>query len=473
MCMGLILLLTLGVGCGNSDSTVNEMVYETEIEPIEDQEDVYYLTANNFKDFFHIYFSVAEENLFYLNRNHSEVKAAWEDYKTYRDKILGTTEEPYLINVLSEDLVDQLEANLYLNEKISFPRKLWINDYITYGSAKVDNVELVSSKVLGEQTIYELAITTYNKVEPIKAFTEHYVWDESMGYYVSTEEAISPSDALERVGKHAPEIDSYVYAKGDTDTFKDEIKLVQNYWVTVSNGCIESLSKERIKLEEMSRVETEQETVALEAKLAKYLEIEGVKEASGLKAVEYRDRQVDQVSHVTRLPYAEAATASEKDVIKKVMQAMMNQSRDFYAYFEKALNSPFEIYQEVWKDMDVLNQVLIDEKAYTTAFSAQINPYKDGIVQMTMTDSSIQIIPSILGSKLQPRFNVTVPIKALLNNNEIVYYNYKYLIGMENTQIELIQFVNMETLTEDEYNVATEAEIEQQETSADQEEAIG
>lgn len=54
-------------------------------------------------------------------------------------------------------------------------------------------------------------------------------------------------------------------------------------------------------------------------------------------------------------------------------------------------------------------------------------------------------IESTWGStKLKPKFKVNVPVKVLLNNNEVIYYHYNYLVELGQNAVPKISFIGNE-----------------------------
>ena len=101
--------------------------------------------------------------------------------------------------------------------------------------------------------------------------------------------------------------------------------------------------------------------------------------------------------------------------------------------------------------MGFVNQFDIQEIYYKDAFPTSITPYKDEISTLIVNKERMKFMPSIYSTKQQPRYIVTIPVEAILNNNQKVYYNYKYFIGMENMKLEFIQFMSMNAIEEGDY----------------------
>lgn len=414
--IGLALLLSLSVGCGKESAEAIVSV-ETTAPEIEMQEAVDKFTAEDFKGFFKQYFSLTEDQILSLNRNYQTINSEyWTNLETYKKTIL---------DVIGKYLAEEVKAKLsdqYLNSEIQLPKKMMINEYVTYGSGKVQELEISSTRPIGENMIYEIAVTTENEVQTINDFIKNYTWVEENAYYVLNANAgdLSQTGLKEEVANAVTSADNYTYASGATSEAKDTIRLVQKYWIEVEPGDT--------------------------------LKIKSIQEADKLMVDESARMKVTNTQHVNRIPYYNEVNAREKSVIEKVFTQIMGGTKAFYTYYEKAADTSFESYQTLWKEMGLLNDIILEERNYSRTFADTMNPYKDNIIELTFKPQTMQITPSIYSTKMQPRFIVSMPIKALLSNNEIVYYNYKYFVGMDSGKIEFIEFMNMESLTEENYN---------------------
>lgn len=420
--IGLALLLSLSVGCGKKGEEAVAPVASTAPE-IETQEEVDKFTAEDFRDFFKKYFSLTEEQILSLNKNYQTINSEyWTNLESYKKTITAV-----IGSYLAEDVKEKLDDH-YLNSEIQLPKKMMINEYVTYGNAQIENLEISSTRPMGENMIYEIAVTTYNEVQSINDFLKNYTWVEDSAYYAlkAGEGNVEQLGLTEDLVSSVTNGSDYMYASGASSDVKDVIKLVQKYWVEVEPG-----DKLRIK---------------------------SIQEADKLMVDENVRMKVTNTQHVTRIPYYNEASEKEKGIIEKVFIQLMGGSKAFYTYYDKAVETSYTSYKELWKEIGLLNDIILDEKTYSRTFADTINPYKDNIIQLTLTPQTIQITPSIYSTKMQPRFIVSMPIKALLSNNEIVYYNYKYFVGMDSGKIEFIEFMNMESLTEEDYNASIASE---------------
>ena len=112
----------------------------------------------------------------------------------------------------------------------------------------------------------------------------------------------------------------------------------------------------------------------------------------------------------------------------------------------------------MWADVGLGDIITIDKKHYKAAFSKAIIPNKDEVITLRRTNEEIVCSPSVYSTKNQPRFIVTIPVETLLNNNEIVYYNYKYFVGLEDGRVEFIQFLDMEKCIDEQKEDMNESE---------------
>ena len=406
-----ILLLILCAGCGKKETMDLEPVPEIKADKAVKQENkdevTQEVTDDTFKPFFIKYFALTEEDVLELNQNRPKVDAAyWEAHEGYKNKLKD------LVKTYFADSVAKKLNSEYLAQELHLPKKLVVNGYVTFGPASVEQVDIVSTRNLGENKVYEVAVTTKNKVQTVSEANKQYTWDSEKGYYVK---GTGGTTFIEEVPKS-----TYLDLNESEDDPNDEIQLIQRYWVELQAG--------------------------------KALKMLSVREASPLKINEETRQKAYNTSFVTREPYYKEVSAKEQSTIKKVFQTMMSKPRAFYQYYEKAAESSFEVFQEIWQvNMALDKEVLLVADYYQEAFAPYINPYKDNVDQISADMEKIIITPSAYGTQKQPRFIVTIPVKVILNNNEIVYYYYKYYVGIEQNKIEFIQFMSREEITEDVY----------------------
>ncbi|WP_069998215.1 hypothetical protein [Cellulosilyticum sp. I15G10I2] len=423
----ILLMIGLLTGCTKITPTpfpqFTESVREQSDSEVQGQE----VVEMGLKLFFKTYFSLSEEEVLLLNQNPSKVDSAyWETYKAYKENLLKLIGD-YLTPAASAKIKEQ-----YLTYDFHLPKKLQLNEYVTLGPAIVEAVHIVDSRPTGENTTYRVAVTTHTQVDTLNEANKKYEWDAEKNYYVKAEDQIrnkytfSVNQLSEATAEHV-----YLYAEISGDV-ADEIKLIQYYWVEISPGT--------------------------------KLQIESVKEATAILVSEQTRQLAHNTKHIERVPYSKEVSAREQNTIKIVMNKLMTQSDDFYSYYEKAFHTGYDVFKLIWeKDLELVKEVVISEASYKEAFHSVINPYKHTVKKLEPNDAKITIRPSVYGTKKQPRFIVDVPVKAILTNNETVYYNYKYYIGMEQNKIEFIQFMHREALAEEVYlNESSDSEPTQE-----------
>ena len=396
-----------------------------EIHPIQEEQsadiskeklqDEYKLTDSDFEDFFKDFFSLSEEEILLFNQNPAKVNESyWLNFFKYRERL-----QELLGKYLSEDTKNQLNRS-YIHEKIHLPRKLAVNGYVTLGFAAVEKAEVVATRHLGENMVYEIRVTTKSKVEPEPLFYKKYHWDVEKNYYIKTEnQNVNRAGVLDNLYTNE-ESAYYLYLQGDDVNQEDEIKLVQYYQVEVQP---EELKKEST------------------------LKIVNVTESAPILRAGLCRQSAANTSFVVRIPFDERVSQADEKSIKNLFVLLMKQSRDFYIYYEKALNSNFDIFKEMWKDpLGVEQIILLEKSSYREAFSALVNPYKDNVLKLDVDTEKIEVVPSFYSTAKQPRYIVTIPVKVLYNNNQTADYYYKYYAGMEKGKIEFISFIKMQKM---------------------------
>lgn len=417
--VALIVLLIFSVGCSSNKEIITEVVKTNEpMKEVEEQESIDKFAEDNFRSFFEGYFSFTENELLVLNQKRKMTdENYWNNLKDYYQPLIKSKIGVFL----AEDIVSQLN-NRYLIDEINLPKWVLLNNYIVSGTAKVDRIEIKSTRKLDENVIYEIAVTTINTCYPLDEFVEDYTWGSTEGYFINKIAGVEyPELDLYEVNLESLNRQRYMYSDE-----VDEIKLEQLLWVTVKEGSV-------LKIRSINNVET-----------------------WGIDT--YNKQQLLDSQYITRIAYKEEASKDEKEFLNKLFITLMEATRGDYDYYEIAYDTSATIFQKMWEDMGFINQFDIQEAYYKEAFPISITPYKDEMSALTVSNEGIELKPSIYSTKRQPRYIVTIPVEALLNNNQIVYYNYKYFIGMENKKVEFIQFMSINEIEEGDYTGVAEVE---------------
>lgn len=408
----LIILLICNVGCGPQRIELSESIETNQlVKQISKQEKNNQLTETHFMNFFKAYFSFSEEELLILNQKRAQVdELYWSHLRQYYGPFIKSKLAPFL----AEDLVTKLETQ-YLFDEITLPKWVFINEYMVQGGATVEHIEIRSVRDLGENIVYELALTTVNTCYPVSEFIAHYAWGEEEGYFISkSSDQNGLVGTLYETNLEAMNKQSYLYSQEE-----DELKLKQLFWVTVSKQ--------------------------------NPLKIRSVRHAEAWETSPSQYKMLLDSKYITRIPYKEEVSQEEKDLLNLFFEALMTKDKDFYKYYEKAYDTSVSAFQRMWEDMGLGSQMDIQETYYKETFPTSIIPYKDAITLLTIQQNGIQIKPSVYSTKKQPRYVVTVLVEALLNNNQKVYYNYKYFVGIENKKIEFIQFMSINEIEAEDY----------------------
>lgn len=418
--LGLVMLLMMSMGCSKKEeeflptATVSSDVETQTVvtEPVPEEEaPVLELSNEDFEPFFKALFSYSEDQYTKFNQNPDITYVGYFDnLKNYKDNMTSG-----IGKFLSNDLNKKLETE---SNKLDFdlPKKVLVNGYVVEASGKVEKVEILSSREIGEHMMYEVAVTTTNKIEPASEFIKSYGWSEELGYYELKSSGIAVTGF--ELNEQLP---TYVYTQNEN--VSDFMKIVSHYWVEVSPS-----------------------------KSGTYTYcVEGLKQA-GTFDVDIEHKQlVNNTQYVERVPYYEEVTDAQKKQVIKVLSKLMTSPKETYYYYEKAYKSSFALSQNFWSSLNLGEDIIVREETYKQAFDPSINPYKDNIIGITMNDKKIDIIPSIYSTQLQPTFIVTLPIETLLKDNSVIYYHYKYLVCTEGGKVEAIQFMKMDEITQAEY----------------------
>lgn len=79
------------------------------------------------------------------------------------------------------------------------------------------------------------------------------------------------------------------------------------------------------------------------------------------------------------------------------------------------------------------------EKAFKSE-AVYLNPYKDGMMKLETVGYTVTCHER--ATRNHPVFNVSIEMKVLLKNDKTVYYNYDYIVGLQDESIESIHFIN-------------------------------
>lgn len=402
--IGCFILIGLSlVGCKKASYMEDEKksieVISEEDERI-DEKAATLFSSEDFMPFFRAYFSFEEEELSKLNqiRPQMDVKY-WENLSEYY--------EPFIMNKLQDFLADEVKQALkkgYMQAALNMPKWLKINEYVVSGKAQVNHIEIASTRELGDEILYEITVQTTNLCYPLETFNETYRWNSECGYWEKRLQG--EKDGIEAVNASIPSKTSYLYSKA-----QDKIKLNQSFWITV---------KKKPKLQ-ITKIECAQ------------LYKGNVNEQNHLL----------ETQHAMRMPFQKEATLKDKTSINHMLQMLFDLKQDDKIYYRKCYETSATAFKNVWRDYLLEDEVIVKDD-YQEAFSKNLIPYQEGIWKFEIDEQEIDYQPSVYSTQNQPRFIVTLLAKALLNNEQIVYYKYQYFVCLEKNKIEAIQLINVE-----------------------------
>ena len=426
--IGLAILLGLTcVGCTNENKEPEEEVVTKPVEDLEAQQEVHKFEEEDFESFFKAYFSYTDSEILVLNRQYlKESDIYWQNLNSNYSKLIGDKLGKYLSSELNERIKKQ-----YAHEDIMLPKYSMINNYMVSGKGEVENIEIKSTRTVGESIIYELAVTTSNKCYPVEEFAIKHDWGREEDYFVERGTGTTPTNTTNQTGAgvvntavfEALQFDAEEIANQDfiysANTATDKMKLEQNFWVTVKDG--------------------------------EKLEIEGIRPAGNWEAGSRGNRDIINTQYIDRIAFAKEVNKKEDELVRKIFTGLFSQPRSAFENMCVAYDTGFEAYKNNLDAMGFKNVFVIEEKSYKQAYNREISPYKDEIIKINVDEEKISIEPSAYSTEHQPRYVVTVPAETLQNNNKIVYYNYKYYVGMENGKVEQLNFMAMKEADEFEY----------------------
>lgn len=425
--LGLAALMAMSTGCSKQEEEVvdatpvsNEQQTATAaIETAETAESteapiaMVELTEEEITPFFKALFGFSEEDLNIYNANSTtDYELYFQNLETYRKGI-----EAGIGKYCSKTFLDRLHTE---STKLDFdlPKKVAVNNYVANASGEVRKVELLSSRTVRDNTMYKVAVTTTRKVMPLSTFESQYTWDDDMGYYAYQKDARATNASST----------SYIYAASQEVT--DQICLTSYYWLEVSQGNGKNT-----------------------------FQVEGLKEASNLEIKDEVKGDINNDVYIERQPYYETVTDKEKALVEKVFTKLFTIPQETYDYYHKIYSDTPELLTRFWKSLSLDDSIKVDVKDYENAFPVSINPYRDQIVGIKLNKEKIEMTPSIYSTQLQPSFIVTLPVEATTNQNEKVYYLYKYYVSTEGGKIESIEFVKVKALEEAAYQAFLKGEI--------------
>ncbi len=406
--ISLMILLILCTGCqGRSSKSINET-----IEPISTlvetrkQEPISKLNEEDFRKFFEAYFSFTEEELLILNQKRQVAdEIYWNNLRKYYRPLITEKLGVYL----AQEVMSKLETQ-YIQGEMDLPKWLLLNNYMVGGTAKVEHIQINSIRKLKDDVIYEISVITTNKCYPIDEFEAQYGWDENAGYFVEKGENAS----LEIVHLYGIKLEDLKEQRFLFSNQADEMKLQQNFWVRVYEG-------DSLKVRELHN--------------ASPWRVDASNKQKGLDS-----------QYVTRVAFEEEPTEEEQTFLTHLFTTLMQAPRGSYHYYEMAYETGEDLFRKMWEELGFTDCFEINED-YQMAFPVTISPYKDEVDSLGVNKEEIDIQPSIYSTKRQPRFIVTIPVEALLHNHQIVYYNYKYYVGMEENKVEFIRFMNRQAMS--------------------------
>lgn len=414
-CLGVLLLVSLCVGCGQQEvalekvdegNAVESEIPEEHVEPLKIEN----LTSEDITPFFEALYSYSEEEFSRLNRNDDVAYGGYfEDltyYKEKMDQVLGA----YFSKALKKQLKEE-------NIRLAFdlPKKTAIDDYVVDAKGKIVDVAIQASRPMGDHMIYEVAVTSSNGVMSRTEFRKRYGWSQALGYYAQEGEASVREMTYDQI-----ESPSYAYASPTSG--QDEMKVVSHYWLEVSEP---------------------------ESSSQLCYQVEGLKEAGNYEVDDNSKQRIDNAQYMERVPYYEGASDRQKKGIIDLMTKLLNARPETYRYYEKVFQCSFEMYQHFWMDLGTDEEMNLNAETFQEAFPITINPYKDAVIQLKIDSKAIRLTPSLYSTAKQANFVVSIPAEALLNDNSTEYYDYKYFVSTENDKVEAVQFMKIDELTEE------------------------
>lgn len=427
----IIVVLTFS-GCTSlsSSTQINAVVETDDVQQTEmmQESETYKPTEDDFKKFFTKYFSLSEDDILVINQKPDKITPEyWEAYTQYEQKVVS------LIGSYLTDDAKKIIREQHLHYGFDLPKKIQIHGYVTFDPTVIEKVEILSYRPLGDNMVYEIALTTKNKVIDVFEANRRYRWDYNKGYYVrSADNASSNTFSIPNyLAKDTSA--SYLFLQETPEDHEDEIRLLQKYWVEVAPG--------------------------------NSLKIDSIEEASILEVDEQTAHVANNTKYITRIPYTDGVPPKDDLLVKTVFLKLFSQTPDFYYYYNKAINQDLETFKAVWdKSLGLSTKVIIPQVTYKQAYS-NINPYKDNVAKIEVKEENIVVQPSLHGTKKQPRYLVYIPVKVLLNNDEVQYYEYQYLTGLELGSIEFISYQDVVVKDETWYNSMDKSQQVEEEAS--------
>lgn len=412
-------MLCLGIGCQHEKKDLGDKISSQKLtgevlkkdSQISEEESRSKLTQKELKAFFDKYLSFTDEELMVLNQKRNmKSEYYWSNLKNFYFQLI----EEKIGEYLEDELREQIKWG-YREEEIELPKWMLINEYIVSGNGQVESVDIEAVRTNEEETIYEVQVISTHNITPVQSFLSQYSWNDEAGYFIEAVQEenrgnlLLQNDLLQEVARGQMEMQDYWLSETE-----DAMKLRQSFLLTVNNNT---------KGLKISRINT---NVSWEE--------------------ERGEQSLLATQHVTRLPYEECATKEEVQQLERLLTVIFGKGVQDYKYYESAYDNGYEIFQKVWEEWALEDVIALNEASYLMAFAKSISPYKDQVRKLEMDSSKINIQPSIYSTLKQPRFVVSIPVRALLYNNQIVYYKYEYFVGMEENKVEFIQFVSMKQM---------------------------
>lgn len=144
-----------------------------------EQEKIYQFEAEDFEPVLIQYFSFTDSELLKLNQMRSEVD---EDYWNNLSQNYSLLIKKKLGSYLAPELIRKLEKQ-YLYDELNMPKWIKLNEYIISGHAVVEGIKIQSIQDLGDEMLYEIAVTTTNACYLESTFYEKYRWNETINYW--------------------------------------------------------------------------------------------------------------------------------------------------------------------------------------------------------------------------------------------------------------------------------------------------
>lgn len=146
-----------------------------------------------------------------------------------------------------------------------------------------------------------------------------------------------------------------------------------------------------------------------------------------------------------QVPYLEYISSYEEEQILVVMNILLNKDQTFFSHYERNWLKGYDKLEGFLSEAPALRRKIeISEENYQEAYSLNLSPYQIPDEEIVWHMENIKLfIEDTMSKKIHP-VKVNIIGEVLRDYNNKLYYNYEYLVVLNDGKINSIRFIKRE-----------------------------